>query len=221
MSKGFLIVIDGTDGSGKKTQTELLYNWLKENNHPVEKISFPSYGTPSAYFVERYLNGDYGQKANEVNPRLSSIFYALDRFDKSQAIKEMLAEGKIVVTDRYVTANMGHQGSKFTDQAALREYFTWLYDFEYEICQIPKPDLNILLHVSSEINTKLITNRGNVQDIHEKDPEHLKKAELTYLEIAKLFSEDMTMIECVKDDQIMSREEIHEIIKAKVSTLIK
>jgi len=220
LKKGLFFVIDGTDGSGKKTQTDLLYNYLKNEDYPVEKISFPNYGSPAAYFVESYLHGKYGATANATDAKLTSLFYALDRFDKKADIEHMLASGKIVIADRYVTANMGHQGSKTSDLETLKNYFTWLYDLEYNICKIPKPDLNILLHVSSEINSKLITDRGNEKDLHEKDPEHLKRAENAYLTMAKLFPEDMTLIECVKDEQIMSREEIHEIIKKIVNKLL-
>ncbi len=221
LTTGKFIVIDGTDGSGKKTQTDLLYDYLKNNGYQVEKISFPSYGTPSAYFVESYLGGKYGSTANETGAKLTSLFYALDRYDKKFIIKQMLSEGKVVIADRYVTANMGHQGSKTDNQAEMEEYFHWLYDLEYNICQIPKPDINVLLHVSSDINAQLITDRGNTKDLHEKDPEHLKRAEMAYLTMAKLFPKEMTLIECVKDNQIMSREEIHELIKAKVMPLLK
>jgi dTMP kinase len=220
LTTGKFIVIDGTDGSGKKTQTDLLYSYLKNQNYQVEKISFPSYGTPSAYFVESYLHGKYGDTANATDAKLTSLFYALDRFDKKADINQMLTQGKIVLADRYVTANMGHQGSKTSNPEELKAYFSWLYDLEYNICKIPKPDINILLHVSSEINAQLITDRGKAKDLHEKDPEHLKRAELAYLKMAEMFPEDMTLIECVKDGQIMSREEIHEIIKQKVKDLI-
>lgn len=221
MTKGLFIVIDGTDGSGKKTQTDLLYNWLLEIGQPVEKISFPSHNEPSGYFTDQYLDGVYGEKPDDVNPKVASIFYALDRFHKSETIiKKKLAENKIVIADRYVTANMGHQGSKFKNEDELKKYFTWLYELEYDILKIPKPDLNIILHVSPEINSKLITTRGNLQDIHEKDPGHLKRAELAYLTMVKLFPDDMTLIECVENEQIMSREKIHELIKEKVKTIL-
>jgi dTMP kinase len=105
---GRLIVIDGTDGSGKKTQIALLEKHLKEQGYEVEKIDFPQYGHKSAGLVEEYLNGDYGQ-ANEVTPYQGSLFYALDRYAASFTMKKWLAEGKVVLCDRYVSANMGHQ----------------------------------------------------------------------------------------------------------------
>jgi len=221
MTKGIFIVIDGTDGSGKKTQSDLLCDWLTQTGHEVLEISFPSHGEGAGFFVDQYLAGAYGKNPNDIDPQIASLFYALDRYHKSQIIiNKALALGKIVIADRYVTANMGHQGSKFSNLDELQKYFTWLYELEYDILKIPKPDLNIILHVSSEINTQLITNRGNVQDIHEKDPLHLKRAELAYLTMVKLFPEDMTLIECVKDEKIMSREEIHEIIKKTVNKLL-
>ena len=105
---GKFIVIDGTNGSGKATQTHLLMEELKLNGYPVEMTDFPQYGTKSAGLIEEYLNGKYGQ----VGPHAASIFYAIDRFDASFKIRQWLQEGKVVISNRYVTANAGHQGGK-------------------------------------------------------------------------------------------------------------
>lgn len=221
LTKGLLLVIDGTDGSGKKTQTDLLYNYLKNEGYAVHKMSFPSHNEPSGFLVDQYLNGVYGKNANDVNPQAASILYAVNRYDKSQTfIKPALANNEIVIADRFVAANMGHQGGKFDSREKMVEYFQWLYELEHKILGTPIPDMNIILHVSPEINTKLIANRGNVQDIHEKDPEHLKRAELAYLTMAELFPNDITLIECVENGQIMPREKIHELIKQKVRQLL-
>jgi dTMP kinase len=218
MTTGKFIVIDGTDGSGKTTQNRLLHERLKAEGLDVVVFNFPQYGKKSAGLVENYLNGDYGT-AEEVGPYRASIFFACDRYDASFAIKEALSAGKIVLTDRYVTANMGHQGGKLTDRHDRKEYFTWLENLEFVQFGIPKPDLNIILHVAPEIGQRLVGVRGNKQDIHEADINHLKNAEQAYLEIAKIMP-NMVLVECVKDDDIMARETIAELIWQEVIKII-
>ena len=213
--KGKFIVIDGTDGSGKTTQFNLLIEKLKNNDKQIEVADFPQYNTKSAGLVEEYLSGKYGT-AEEVGPKIASIFYAADRYAASFKIRQWLSEGKIVISNRYVSANMGHQGSKITNTEERKEYFDWLYDLEYNLFKIPKPDLNIILHVAPEISQQLAKDRaredwiGKTKDIHEENLNHLKLAEQTYLEIAKY--PGFTLIECTKNNQILTREEIHNFV---------
>jgi dTMP kinase len=222
---GKFIVIDGTDGSGKATQLKLLADKLKEMGYKIETADFPQYGKKSAGLVEEYLNGNYGT-AEEVGPFRASIFYAVDRYDASFKIREWLQAGKIVIANRYVTANMGHQGGKIMDEQERQKYFNWLYDLEYKIFAIPQPDTNIILHVSAEIGQKLVDQKGQREyvggqkrDIHEADINHLKMAEKVYLQIANIFP-NFELIECVKDGAIMTREEIHEkVLKAVLNTI--
>ena len=215
-------MIEGTDGSGKGTQTELLVQTLQKNNYKVEQISFPQYGERSAVMVEDYLNGKFGT-AQEVGPYRASILYAVDRYSASPKIKKWLDEGKIVIANRYVASNMGHQGGKISDPKARQEYFKWNYDLEYNIFGIPKPELNLILHVTPEISQRLVDDKeerdylnGKTRDIHEDDLEHLQAAEKTYLEIAKTYPE-FKIIECVdKNNEILSREIIQKEIWNKV-----
>src|SRR3989338_3647825 len=144
MPKGKLIVIDGTDGSGKATQTKLLVDRLNRENHPTVTISFPQYGAKSAGPLEAYLAGKYGS-ANEVGPYRASILYAVDRYDASARISEDLGNGKIVVADRYVLSNMGHQGGKIAGEQERRKFYAWEDELEHELFHIPRPDLNIIL----------------------------------------------------------------------------
>lgn len=225
--KGKFIVIDGTDGSGKATQTELLKKRLKKEGHEVEILDFPQYGKKSAGLVEEYLNGKYGN-AQDVGPYRASIFYACDRYDASFKIKKYLKEGKVVVSNRYVTANMGHQGGKINSARERRKYFKWLYDLEYKIFGISKPDLNIILHVDAAIAQKLVDNKvkrsyikGNKKrDLHEKDLKHLRDAEKVYLEIAKTFP-NFSLVSCTDNKCIMSREEIQDMIWKKIIKILK
>jgi dTMP kinase len=214
---GKFIVIDGTDGSGKTTQLQLLKEHLEFMGYEVEVADFPQYGQKSAGMVEEYLNGRYGQ-ADAVGPYRASIFYAIDRFDASFKIREWLAKGKVVISNRYVSANMAHQGGKIPSEIERKIYFNWLHDLEYNIFTIPRPDMVIILHVAAEISQKLTDNKDAIdrkkysngkKDIHEADFNHLKNAELVYLEISKSFS-NYELIECVTDDKILAREEIHE-----------
>jgi dTMP kinase len=217
LNKGKFIVIDGTDGSGKATQTYLLVQKLRDCGYEVEIADFPQYGQKSAGLVEEYLNGKFGS-AMEIGPYRASIFYACDRYDASFKIRKWLLEGKIVVSNRYVTANMGHQGGKIEDNNERKKYFDWLYDLEYGIFNIPKPDLNIILHVPAVIAQKLVDNKdareylaGAKRDMHEVDLDHLQKAESVYLEIAESFP-DFILIECAPHNQILSRENISEMV---------
>lgn len=216
--KGKLIVIDGTDGSGKTTQTELLIERLKKEGHRVETMSFPRYGTKACGPVEEYLAGKYGTPL-EVGPYRGSVLFTVDRYDASFDLRKWLDEGAIVVLNRYVAANMGHQAGKITDPIERKKFIDWLYEFEYGMFNLPKPDLNLILHVAPEISMKLVDTRGNVKDAHEKDPEHIKAAEQAYLEIAKL--PGFQLIECVENNEIMSREKIQELVWGAVESLLK
>ena len=219
--KGAFIIIEGTDGTGKGTQTQKLVEFLKKEGKPVETFDFPQYGQPSCHFVESYLNGKYG---TDVNPYTASLFFALDRHEASAKIKQALSEGKIVVSNRYVASNMGHQGGKIDDAKKRQEYFTWNDNIEYTILGIPRPDLNIILHVPAEIAQQLVDQKasrayvgGQKRDLHEQDIGHLKRAEQVYLEMTKLFPEHFTLISCMNKDKLMSIDEVH----AKIVDIVK
>lgn len=223
--KGKFIVIDGTDGSGKATQTKMLVKRLKKTGYPVKVADFPQYGKKSSGLVEEYLNGNYGS-AKEVGPYRASIFFACDRYDASFKIKKWLKEGNIVISNRYVTANMGHQGGKIENREKRKKYFSWLYKLEYEIFNIPKPDLNIILHVDAAVAQKLVDSkgirkylRGRKRDLHEKDLKHLRDAERVYIEIGKYFP-GFAFIECTKNSRILSREEISDLVWDKLKDVI-
>ena len=211
--KGRFIVIDGTDGSGKATQTDLLVKELKANGYGVEVTDFPQYGTKSAGMIEEYLNGKYGR----VGPHAASIFYAIDRFDASLKIKEWLEAGKIIISNRYVTANAGHQGGKIADDFQRLKFFKWLNNLEYNIFGIPKPDLNIILHMPAEMAQKLVDRKsvetrkyanGKKRDLHEADIKHLKNAEKVYMEIARLFP-NTRLVECALNGKLLIPGEVH------------
>jgi dTMP kinase len=224
---GTFIVIDGTDGSGKGTQTTRLYERLVSEGRDVVLVDFPRYGEPSAYFVERYLRGEYGG-LKDVDAYRASIFYALDRFDASFDIRAALARGAIVVSNRYVSANKGHQMGKIAAPAERRRFLAWLNELEYGVLGIPKPDLSILLHVPADVGFDLIARKderaylnGQVRDLHEGDREHLRAAEEAYLSLLTLDTvETWTCLECVQDGRLLSIEEVQRLVWDVVRTVL-
>lgn len=223
---GKLIVIDGTDGSGKATQTELLANKLRLSGFEVEIADFPQHGLKSAGLVEEYLNGKYGE-ADSVSPYIASTFYAADRFAASFKIKQWLMQGKIVISNRYVSANMGHQGGKIANSLERKHFFDWLFELEYEIYNIPKPDLSIILHVDAFTSQKLVDQKNyrnyietGHRDQHENNLDHLRNAEQAYLDICKNFS-GFTLIECVDDGRLKSKEEISWLVWQEAINLLE
>ena len=221
--KGKFIVFEGIDGSGKNTQTRLLLDHFRKEDSDVITYDFPQYGAKSAGLLEEYLNGKYGS-ADEVGPYRASIFYACDRYDASFKIKEWLDQGKILVCDRYLASNIGHQGGKIQDKAKREKFIKWLYNLEYEIFGIPKPDITFILKTSPEFSRKLspqITDKekkkkrkaylgDKKRDIHEDDLTHLANSLNSYLEAAKEFPDDFRIIECIENEKLLSPEIIHQ-----------
>jgi len=223
--KGKFIVIDGTDGSGKATQTEILRKKLVKARCRVFVEDFPQYGQKSAGLVEEYLNGKFGS-AKELGPYIPSMFYAVDRFAAAKRIRKNLESGAIVISNRYTSANMGHQGGKILNRQGRKKYFQWLFDLEYKFFKIPKPDLTVILHMPAAVAQSLVDKKsarsyikGKKRDLHEADLKHLKQAEKTYIEMSKLFH--YPLIECFEKGRILTREEIADKLYAKVLKKLK
>ncbi|MDO8435200.1 MAG: thymidylate kinase [bacterium] len=214
---GKLIVIEGGDGSGKATQTGLLVERLRKEGWHTETIDFPRYGTPPAYFVERYLRGEYGPKESII-PRTASAFFAMDRFDASSQIRVWLEGGAIVVANRYTSANMGHMGGEIRDPEARAEFIQWLEQFEYEELKIPKPDRIVYLHVPANVGQQYVDQKaerphlhGATRDVHEADLTHLQRAEEVFLELTRS-RPDWIFVECSDGEVLLPKEQIHEMI---------
>lgn len=226
-TQGKLIVIDGTDGSGKATQTRLLVERLNQEGFEVETIAFPQYGKKSCGLVEEYLEGKYGG-AEEIGPYRASIFYAVDRYDASFQIHAWLAEGKIVIADRYVGSNMGHQGGKISDPEERARYYEWNHQLEHGIFSLPKPDINFVLFVPVEISIKLAEHRNATEgnkhtlkkDIHEADHHHLSSAAQAYLDLTERF-DTFERIDCVDENALLPPQTIHEKIWNRLFTLLE
>lgn len=216
-AKGRLIVIEGTDGSGKATQTKLLAEKLGKEGYKVKTIDFPQYGKESAKLVEDYLAGKFGP-VDKVDPYEVAKYYACDRKEAAPAIRRWIDDGNIVIANRYQQSNKGHQAGKIKSGKKREEFIRWLDDLEYNQYKIPKPDLIMFLHVPAEIAQSLVTKRGNKKDIHEADLQHLKDTEQAYMEIAK--KEGWTIVECVKDREIMPIEDIQQIVWGRIKTAL-
>lgn len=225
IKRGKFIVLEGTDGTGKATQAKLLRQRLEKEGHRVVMFDFPQYDEASSYFVKEYLNGKYGT-IDDVGPYRASIFYALDRFSARDKIETALDKGYIALSNRYVGSNMGHQGAKFESKEERGKYFKWLYELEFKILEIPKPDLSFVLHVPAEVSQKLVDKKDprqyteKTRDLHEGDLAHLRKAEKVYLEIAELFPRSFKVTRCMKGDILMSPKEILEKIWQKVQKIL-
>ena len=178
---GKLFVIDGTDGSGKQTQFNLLQEHLKKDNIEYKTVSFPNYDSPSSALVKMYLSGEFGENAKDISPYIASTFYAVDRYATyTKEFKEYYENGGIILADRYTTANMVHQAGKIKDKEERNKFLKWLFDLEFNIYGLPVPTKVFFLNMPPEKVEMLIKNRenkfthNNKKDIHERDPKHLQ-----------------------------------------------
>jgi len=211
--KSQFILVEGTDGSGKATQAKLLARALRRTGKKVVMVDFPQYGQPSAWLVEQYLNGRFGS-AQKLGAYVPSLFYALDRFEASARIRMALKAGKTVIANRYTLSNAAHQGGKISSPKERHKFWYWLFDLEYNLLHLPKPDVTIILHVPPKVSQQLVDKKsarvythGKKRDLHEADLHHLKAAERAYLELAKIYR--FKLVECINRGQLLSPSEIH------------
>lgn len=224
--KGKLIVIDGGDGSGKTTQAELLVTYLKERKIPVKYVDFPQYYKSfHGKTVAKFMRGEFGSMS-EVSPYLASLAYALDRASIKREMDEFLAQGGIIVANRYATSSMAHQAAKCKTEKEQNEFLKWIYELEYKVHKVPKENLVIYLHVPWDIASTLTKNRvaqaylkGMKEDIAERDLEHRKASEEMYLMLAKKHRHWKT-VECVENEKLLSREEIFMHVLALVKPIL-
>ncbi len=223
--KGKLIVVEGTDCSGKETQTNLLLENLRKDNIKVEKFSFPNYQSPTGriiagpYLGKSYVcDGWFPEGAPQVEPKVAALYYAADRKYNIYKIKFLLDNGVNVILDRYVYSNMAHQGGKIKDETERFAMYNWLNKLEFELLELPEADIKVFLHLPVEHATKLRMERAEALDENEKDVNHLKDAERAYKEIATKYN--FQTIECNIDNDIRTIEDIqnqlYEYIKKEL-----
>ncbi len=215
---GKLIVIEGTDGSGKATQTTRLFERLQNLRVKVMRVSFPNYESESSGPIKLYLRGDLGANPMAINPYACSMFYAVDRFASFQNWRDFFAEeNTIVLSDRYVGSNAAHQSVKFNRKAEREKFINWLDDIEFKKFQLPRPNLTIFLNMPPEISAMLRKKRGRT-DLHESDAEYMLKTYKAYCEVAAKFG--WKTIDCAAGNFAKSTIDIEEEIFRLVEELL-
>ena len=220
---GKLIVIEGTDGSGKSTQFRLMSEHLEKDGVAFRHIVFPRYSEESSALIRMYLGGQFGTKPTDVNAYAASSFYAVDRYASYKMDwGQWYEEGGLVLSDRYTTSNAVHQASKETG-ADREKFLAWLQDFEYGKLGLPKPDLIIYLDVPTDYTDKLLRHReqdtNTKADIHEKDMQYLATCRQCGRAAADFYG--WTVIDCVKDGAMRTMEDIHNEIYAAVKQCLE
>ena len=220
---GKLIVLEGTDGSGKSTQFRLLTQRLTQDSLAFEKLVFPQYSEPSSALIRMYLGGEFGANPSDVNAYAASAFYAVDRFASYKKVWGAYYEnGGLIVSDRYTTSNAVHQASKEPEEQ--REAFLkWLYEFEYDKLGLPQPDLVIYLDVPTVFTEAMMRRReqdtNTKADIHEQDLTYLATCRETGRAAARYYG--WHVIDCVRDGKMRSIEDIHEEIYRCVQKILE
>lgn len=212
--KGKIIVIEGTDCSGKETQTSLLVQTLRKMGRQIERFSFPNYDSPTGkivggpYLGKEYIcKGYFKEGAAAVDPKVAALYYAADRRYNMNKILDLINQGVDVVLDRYVESNMGHQGGKIFDKEERLKLYEDLARLEYGFLELPKPDLTIFLYVPYKKVAELRNGRIEKPDQHEANPLHIRNAEHAYLELAEIH--DYKKINCIgKNGKVRDIEDI-------------
>ncbi len=211
---GKLIVIEGTDGSGKSTQFRLLTERLEKEGRQFRQLEFPQYAEPSSALIKMYLAGEFGTNPSDVNAYAATAFFAVDRYASYKKVwGKWYEDGGLVLSARYTTSNAVHQASKEPEEKQ-RDFLGWLYEFEYDKLGLPKPDLVIYLDVPIDFTEKMMRSReaatNTHADIHEQDLEYLATCRRTGRAAAAYYG--WTVIDCVRDGAMRSIEDIQEEI---------
>jgi dTMP kinase len=229
MKKGKLIVIDGTDGSGKATQVALLEKRLKKDGYKTKVIDFPEYYKNFfGKFIGHCLSEQYYNWLN-VHPKIASIAYAADRWESSKEIYGLLSKGYVIIANRYVSANQIHQGGKIKSSKKRTEFIKWLDEMEHEVFKIPRPDVVLYLSLPLPIILNLIKERNGKmkreylkkkKDVHESDKDFLLNSRKSALWLTKNLKY-YKQIDCASKNTIRTREDIHEEVYKNVLKVLK
>ncbi len=222
MGKGKLIVFEGTDGSGKATQSQLLLERLQREGVLCRKLTFPCYGMPSAAPVELYLHGALGDKPGDVNAYAASAFFAVDRYcSYKQDWGGYYEDGGVLIADRYTTSNAVHQASKLP-RAERGPFLDWLFGFEYELLGLPEPTAVFYLDVPTELTERMLrlreaaTNTG--ADIHEKDEAYLRACREAGEQLVAHYG--WQYVDCSRGGKMRTIEDIHDELFGRVRALL-
>ncbi len=219
---GKLIVFEGTDGSGKATQSRLLLERLRREGVDCRPLTFPRYGEPSAAAIELYLHGALGAKPGDVNAYAASMFFAVDRYcSYKQDWGGYYENGGVLIADRYTTSNAVHQASKLP-KGERKAFLDWLFGFEYGKLELPEPTAVFYLDVPTELTERMMRSREAANhtsaDIHEKDADYLRACR----EVGEQLAADYgwQYVDCSRDGEMRTVEEIHEEICRRVKALL-
>ena len=222
---GKLVVIEGTDSSGKQTQLEELKRRFEKEKIEYKSVSFPNYESNSSELVKIYLSGELAENPKEISPYIASTFYAADRYVTfKREYEKYYNNGGIILADRYTTSNMVHQAGKIEDAEERKKFLDWLWDFEFNLYGLPVPTQIIFLNMPTEYAIKLMKNRKNKftneekKDIHERNLEHLKDAYNEALKVSKKYN--WYEIKCIKDNRIRTIDDIHEEIFKEIKKFL-
>jgi len=229
MERGKLIVIEGTDASGKATQARKVVERLREEGISCEGMSFPAYDLPTGKFVSMYLGRDgFGQEfgpSDSIPPRIASTFYAMNRYElKPRIVSTMTQAGVNIITDRYVESNMGHQGGKIADASERERFFDWIENLEHKILGLPRPDGVVFLNMPHQVGLELKRGSGEVRDGHETDVGHLQRAEDCYHQLAEKYG--WRKIDCAPEGTFASLRtpedignEVYEVVRGMLGNV--
>lgn len=213
--KGKIIVIEGTDCSGKETQSKLLVQKLNENNIDTRVVSFPCYNAATGKIIAGPVLGKqevsksfFEEGQPNVDPKITSLYYAADRKYNIKEINKLLDSGINVVLDRYVYSNMAFQGAKFKTEKEKLDFFEWVEKLEFELLDLPRGDINIFLHMNIDSTIKLLSKREEEADDNERNQDYLRSCEQTYFLLADKYN--FKTIECTENDKIRTIEDIND-----------
>jgi len=226
-TRGRLIAICGIDGSGKTLQADLLCDRARRAGLRVETIGFPRYGEGVfGDLIARYLRGEFAPDPAAVNPYLAALPFACDRWQAAPTLHAWLGEGALVVCNRYVAANLAHQGAKVASPDERRRFARWVEELEYSVFGLPRPDLHVWLDMPPEVAAGLISRKGrrtylqDQQDIHENNLDYLRATREVYADLARE-REGWLSVECAREGRPLPPQEIAETIWDATARLLR
>ena len=215
--RGKFIVMDGSDGSGKQTQVALLVEYLEQQGKKVSSLDFPRYKDNfHGRLLKAALQGTFGDFLS-LSPYTASFLYTGDRAESAGEIRERIADGEYVVADRFTTANMIHQGGKFSDPAKRQEYLDWITNLEYNYLEFPKPDVVLFLRVPISVSLQLLEGKKGKDKAEESIP-YLTQSLACAEAIAPQYG--WLVVDCAPDGVMRSREDIHREIVSKITPFL-